>query len=61
MKRNEYLNQTFNFLPEIVKEYDDVAKNDDFEFTQRQIIQYQGKDLPDEGALKSGVAIEGTI
>ena len=35
MLRREYLNQTFNFLPELEKEYEDNALNLDFEKAQK--------------------------
>lgn len=37
MLRKEYLNQTFNFLPEVQDKYDKLAQNDPFENAQRQI------------------------
>lgn len=35
--RKEYLNQTFNFMPEIQKKYDKSAKNSKYEEIQMQI------------------------
>ena len=38
MLRNEYLNQTFNFMPEIKRAYDDQVKNLKYEEYQDQIM-----------------------
>ena len=38
MLRNEYLNQTFNFMPEILGTYDELAKNTKYEQYQDRIM-----------------------
>ena len=37
--RKEYLNQTFNFMPELQTLYDDTSKGQNYEEAQRQITE----------------------
>ena len=37
--RKEYLNQTFNFMPELQTQYDDNSKGQNYEEAQRQITE----------------------
>ena len=37
MLRKEYLNQTFNFMPVVQEKYDELAKSQNYEESQRQI------------------------
>ena len=39
MLRKEYLNQTWNFLPNIKNQYDDQTLNPTYEMYQEQILQ----------------------
>ena len=42
MLRREYLNQTFQVLPEIVDDYNRIVHDADFENIQRDILSSQG-------------------
>ena len=37
--RNEYLIQTFNFMPELLDSYEKMAESPNFEKFQRQILE----------------------
>ena len=41
MLRKEYLNQTFNFMPELRKGYDNAAKSQYYEYAQVPPLQCQ--------------------
>jgi hypothetical protein len=39
MLRKEYLNQTFNFMPDILETYNDITQNKKFELYQEQVLK----------------------
>ena len=44
MLRKEYLNQTFQVLPEIVDDYNSIVHDEDFEKAQKNILLQQGNE-----------------
>ena len=52
MLRREYLNQTFQVLPELFGDYNDIVHDAGFEESQRQIFSLQGSELTDDDNLK---------
>ena len=48
MLRREYLNQTFQVLPEIVDDYKRIVHDTDFENVQRDILSSQGHEYTGE-------------
>ena len=44
MLRKEYLNQTFQVLPEIVDDYNGIVHDEDFEKAQKKILLQQGNE-----------------
>ena len=48
MLRREYLNQTFQVLPEIVDDYKRLVHDTDFENVQRDILSSQGHEYTGE-------------
>ena len=51
MLRREYLNQTFQVLPELVGDYNDIVHDEGFEEAQRQIFSLQGSELTEDDKL----------
>ena len=48
MLRREYLNQTFQFLPEVAADYSSIVHDAAFEEEQRSLFLLQGTELTDE-------------
>ena len=51
MLRREYLNQTFQILPDLFSDYNEFVHDDAFEASQRQIFSLQGSELTDDENL----------
>ena len=51
MLRREYLNQTFQVLPELLSDYNDLVHDEAFEKSQTQIFSLQGSELTDDDNL----------
>ena len=52
MLRREYLNQTFQILPELNSDYNETVHDEAFEASQRQIFSLQGSELTDDKNLE---------
>ena len=52
MLRREYLNQTFQILPDLNSDYNDTVHDEAFESSQRQIFSLQGSELTDDENLE---------
>ena len=52
MLRREYLNQTFQILPELNIDYNETVHDEAFEASQRQIFSLQGSELTDDENLE---------
>ena len=52
MLRREYLNQTFQILPELNSDYNETVHDEAFEASQRQIFSLQGSELTDDENLE---------
>ena len=52
MLRREYLNQTFQILPELNSDYNETVHDGEFEASQRQIFSLQGSELTDDKNLE---------
>ena len=48
MSRREYLNQTFQVLPELISDYNDLVHDEAFEESQKQIFSLQGSELTND-------------
>ena len=60
MLRREYLNQTFQILPELNSDYNETVHDETFEASQRQIFSLQGSELIDDETLKEN-KFNGTV
>ena len=61
MLRREYLNQTFQVLPEIKAEYDKIVRNEGFELAQGKMFTLQGKVLRDGDIYSNNTNTGGKI
>ena len=59
MLRREYLNQTFQVLPELKDEYNKIVWNEGFELAQRKLFYLQGKLLKDGDIYRINIESEG--
>ena len=60
MLRREYLNQTFQILPELNSDYNETVHDEAFEASQRQIFSLQGSELIDDETLEEN-KFNGTV